>query len=63
MTTHPFSKRPNIAKVKIACKIKNMKHYALILTTLLSFLIPVLSWGEDYQYDLTPHAWPKSEQG
>ena len=63
MITNLFSKKPNIAKHQIALKIDNMKHYALILATLLSLLIPVQSWGEDYQYDLTPHDWPKIEQG
>ena len=63
MITNLFSKKPNIAKHQIACKINSMKHYPLRLATLLSLLIPLQSWGEDCQYDLTPHDWPKIKQG
>jgi len=29
--------------------MNSMKHYALILATLLSLLIPVQSWGADFR--------------
>ena len=58
MTTNPFSKRPNIAKVKIACKINNMKHYALIFATLLSLVIPAQGWGEEEKFEAEGMAIP-----
>ena len=33
-----------------------MKHFALILTTLLSLLIPVQSWGGDFQKGLDAYS-------